>query len=267
MANFKKGDKFTLKQVRGVALYEIIQAVTAPKSDNVVGYLVGRVDGTLKPRMYKTTYLEGLLRDGKLIPVAAPDFKVGDILEMTVDGILHCYEIEYVTSDLVIYWRITPTRGEEEIVMNRRALADIVWHGSVIHKALATRTSPFPVFGMTSDGSAHKVKPQSVTPYELKQNDIIARCDVKNGSYCDCIKIERVTDSQVDYTNRAEYVILDKEIAEAKLLSGHWRPATVREIVLYLNSEADRLDEVAANAVEQRARIVEQINALKATQG
>jgi hypothetical protein len=48
---------------------------------------------------------------------------------------------------------------------------------------------------------------------------------------------------------------------------GGWRLPTTDEQLAYLNIEADRLDTLMAELYDQRAAVVERLNALKATQG
>lgn len=62
------GARYLLKTGRGDVPYIVTKLLYAPKSDKVTGVMLGRADGTIKPRGYTIAHFEAMVSKGALRP-------------------------------------------------------------------------------------------------------------------------------------------------------------------------------------------------------
>lgn len=222
-------------------------------------------------------------------------FKVGDILERTDGGVLNQYEIVSITGDLVSYRRIRPTEGEEDITLSKAALAAKIMQGQVIYKSLKDRTNPA-IKPQREFGKPDLSILCACGHYRSAHSDRHGGCEhgADTAYFCNCERFEPATDRVVSVTDdrgafqvgdivrlttfsNKHYVgrVENLEWVHVRLADGNvasttenhnecLSAATDFEKIAYLTSEADRLDDLMVKVWDDRARVIEELNRLKA---
>lgn len=212
--------------------------------------------------------------------IAKTTFKVGDRVDMLAreDENLVWYpgKITGVGSNPVsgMFWQVH--LDEEPSVLAWRAVPKTVAGECLRHSNAPMpdkgmplserqkRSGRFPAFGMTSDGEAHEVNPQPVTPYEFKDGDLVA---IDNNRGDTRLFLVDLNNSYQNPGSEFRYSL--REITPGTKdnsiyrHANEFRRATTDEQVKYLHTEADRLDDLMVKIWDQRIAIVERLMALQ----
>lgn len=173
-------------------------------------------------------------------------FRVGDMFEfISPNNNVTQYEITAIYGESVNY---SNTVGESVPMRTTRGfLANRIRGGYITYKPLLERTQ------------GNKL-PEPVTPYDLKPGDYLYAGE-------ELVKIIDENSQQYLF-ERSQGVPVQFSISYVLncLRLGLWKLASASDSIAALNREADRLDQLVVDTIDQRAKIVQQIEALRAKQ-